>query len=300
MARKAEGENAKKVDREIVKKAVRQRYGEIAKKEGSCCGPGMPDASKARGAGSDASCGCGGAAPDISKLVGYSDEELAALPEGADLGLGCGNPVALASLKNGETVLDLGSGAGIDCFIAARKVGPKGKVIGVDMTHEMLEKARKNAEKGGYKNVEFRLGEIEHLPVADSSVDAAISNCVINLSPEKEQVFREVFRVLRPGGRMMVSDIVLLRELPPNVAGSIAAYVGCIAGAETKQRYLAAIRKAGFRDVRIEGESSYPLDIADPTVAGVASQLGMTAAEAKKIAASILSVKVLARKPLKK
>jgi arsenite methyltransferase len=273
-------------DKENVKKAVRQRYGEIAKKDSSCCGQAAEE-----------SCGCGGAAPDISKLVGYSDAELAALPEGADLGLGCGNPVALASLKKGETVLDLGSGAGIDCFLAARKVGPKGKVIGVDMTHEMLEKARKNAEKGGYKNVEFRLGEIEHLPVADGSVDAAISNCVINLSPEKEQVFREVFRVLRPGGRMMVSDIVLLKKLPPKVASSIAAYVGCIAGAETKENYLGAIRNAGFRDVKVEGESSYPLDIADPTVASVVGQLGMTAAEAKKIAASILSVKVFAIKP---
>jgi SAM-dependent methyltransferase len=284
-------------DKEKVKKAVRQRYGEIARKESSCCGGGTTDAARGKGAASGATCGCGAAAPDISKLIGYSDEELDALPEGADLGLGCGNPVALASLKKGETVLDLGSGAGIDCFLAAKKVGPKGNVIGVDMTHEMLEKAKKNASKGGYKNVEFRLGEIEHLPVADSSVDAVISNCVINLSPEKQNVFDEVFRVLKPGGRMMVSDIVLLNKLPEKVGSSIAAYVGCIAGAETKQKYLGAIRKAGFKDVRIEGESSYPLDIADPTVAGMVEQLGLTAAEAKKIAGSILSVKVLAVKP---
>jgi len=285
------------LDKGNVKKAVRQRYGEIAKKECPCCGPGMPDASKARGAGSDPSCGCGGAAPDISKLIGYSDEELGALPAGADLGLGCGNPVALASLKNGETVLDLGSGAGIDCFLAARKVGPKGKVIGVDMTAEMLEKAKKNAHKGGYKNVEFRLGEIEHLPVADNSVDAAISNCVINLSPEKDQVFREVFRALRPGGRMMVSDIVILKKLPPKVADSLEAYVGCIAGAEMKERYLAAIRGAGFKNVEVAGESSYPLDLADPTIAGMVKQLGLTAAEAKVVAASIVSIKVMALKP---
>jgi arsenite methyltransferase len=276
----------KKMDGENVKKAVRQRYGDIAKKDGSCCGQAA-----------ETSCGCGGAAPDISKLVGYSDDELAALPEGADLGLGCGNPVAMASLKKGETVLDLGSGAGIDCFLAARKVGPKGKVIGVDMTAEMLDKAKKNAEKGGYKNVEFRLGEIEHLPVADSSVDAVISNCVINLSPEKQKVFDEVFRVLRPGGRMMVSDIVVLKKLPEKVASSIEAYVGCIAGAETKAKYLGAIRNAGFRDVLVEGESSYPLDIADPAVAGMAGRLGLTAAEAKRIARSILSVKVHAIKP---
>jgi SAM-dependent methyltransferase len=273
-------------DKEKVKKAVRQRYGEIAKKDSSCCGQAAEEP-----------CGCGGAAPDISKLVGYSDAELAALPEGANLGLGCGNPVALASLKKGETVLDLGSGAGIDCFLAARKIGPKGNVIGVDMTAEMLEKARTNASKGGYRNVEFRLGEIEHLPVADSSVDAVISNCVINLSPEKEQVFREVFRVLKPGGRMMVSDIVLLKKLPPNVANSIAAYVGCIAGAETKENYLGAIRNAGFKDVKVEGESSYPLDIADPTVAGIVLELGISAGEAKKVAAGIVSVKVHAIKP---
>jgi SAM-dependent methyltransferase len=284
--KKSDGENVLDLDGENVKKAVRRRYGEIAKKEGSCCGPAAGH-----------SCGCGAAPPDISKLIGYSAEELGALPGGADLGLGCGNPVALASLKNGETVLDLGSGAGIDCFLAARKVGPKGKVIGVDMTAEMLEKAKKNAASGGYRNVEFRLGEIEHLPVADGSVDAVISNCVINLSPEKEQVFREVFRALRPGGRMMVSDIVLLKKLPPNVANSIDAYIGCIAGAETKPRYLAAIARAGFKDVRVEGESSYPLDLADPQIAGMVKQLGLSAGQAKDVAGSIVSVKVRALKP---
>jgi SAM-dependent methyltransferase len=275
-------------DKEDVKKAVRKRYGQIAKAQGSCCAPQAPQAS----------CGCGGGPQDVSKLIGYSDKELETLPKGADLGLGCGNPVALASLRKGETVLDLGSGAGIDCFLAARNVGPKGKVIGVDMTHEMLEKARHNAAKGGYRNVEFRLGEIEHLPVADKSVDAVISNCVINLSPEKQRVFEEVFRVLRPGGRMMVSDIVLLQKLPDRVATSIAAYVGCIAGAETKDRYLGAIRKAGFKDVKVVGEGSYPLDIADPQVAGIVKELGISAAEAKKLASGILSVKVSALKPL--
>jgi len=275
-----------RLDKENVKKAVRQRYGEIARKESSCCGPTTEPA-----------CGCGAAPADISKLIGYSDEELGAVPEGADLGLGCGNPVALASLKKGETVIDLGSGAGIDCFLAARKVGPKGKVIGVDMTAEMLEKAKKNATKGGYRNVEFRMGEIEHLPVADGTADAVISNCVINLSPEKEQVFKEVFRVLRPGGRMMVSDIVLLKKLPENVANSIAAYVGCIAGAETRSRYLGAIRKAGFSKITIMGESSYPLDIADPAIAGAVKQLGMTPAQAKDVAAGIVSIKVQALKP---
>jgi SAM-dependent methyltransferase len=183
-----------------------------------------------------------------------------AVPEGANLGLGCGNPVALASLKKGETVLDLGSGAGFDCFLAAQKVGAKGKVIGVDMTPEMLDKARENARKGKYKNVEFRLGEIENLPVADSSVDVIISNCVINLSPDKARVFAEAFRVLKPGGRLMVSDIVLLQELPDAIKNSVQAYIGCLSGAVMKAEYLRLIKKAGFKDVSILDESCFPID----------------------------------------
>ena len=193
------------------------------------------------------------------KKIGYSDEEMQAVPSGSNLGLGCGNPIALASLKAGDTVLDLGSGAGFDCFLAS-KVGPTGRVIGVDMTEEMVARARDNAAKGGYQNVEFRLGEIEKLPVEDSSVDVIISNCVINLVPNKEKAFREAFRTLRPGGRLMVSDIVLLKKLPDFVKESIEAYVGCVAGAAMKETYLNAIRSAGFQDVTVVEESVFPLD----------------------------------------
>jgi arsenite methyltransferase len=268
-----------------VKKAVRERYGRIARTAAGCCG-----------ADKDITCGCGGASQDLSRLVGYSDEDLGSLPEGADLGLGCGNPVALASLKKGETVLDLGSGAGIDCFLAAKKVGAKGRVIGVDMTADMLEKARANARKAKLRNVEFRLGEIENLPVADCSVDAVISNCVINLCPDKKRVFKEVFRVLRPGGRMMVSDIVLKAPLPDAVRGSVEAYVSCIAGAALKKQYLAAIRAAGFRDVKVTGETVYPLDVGDGTIRSVVEQLPLGVDELRKIASTIVSVKVEARK----
>jgi len=231
-----------------IKKAVREGYAKIASQGNSCCGQ------------SSSCCGSAAVAQDISKKIGYAEEEMKAVPEGANLGLGCGNPVALASLKKGETVLDLGSGAGFDCFLAAQKVGAKGKVIGVDMTPEMLDKARENARKGKYKNVEFRLGEIENLPVADSSVDVIISNCVINLSPDKARVFAEAFRVLKPGGRLMVSDIVLLQELPDAIKNSVQAYIGCLSGAVMKAEYLRLIKKAGFKDVSILDESCFPID----------------------------------------
>ncbi len=271
-----------------IKKAVRERYAGRATQQSSCCPP--PEAS---------CCGAPSAVDQIGKGIGYSDEELGAVPEGANLGLGCGNPTALASLKEGETVLDLGSGAGFDCFLAANKVGKSGKVIGVDMTPEMLDKARRNAGEGGYSNVEFRLGEIENIPAADGSIDVIISNCVINLSPDKPAVFGEAFRVLKPGGRMMVSDIVLLSELPEFVRDSVEAYVGCVGGAMLKDEYIGAIKGAGFEDIEIAGETSFPAEAAtsDPTVKALVEESGLSAEDLSGLAESIVSIKVKAAKP---
>jgi len=273
--------------KEEIGKAVRERYGNIAKQGSSCCGPVK------------SCCGSTDLVQDISKNIGYSREELNAVPEGANLGLGCGNPVALASLKAGEVVLDLGSGAGFDCFLAANQVGKKGKVIGVDMTAEMLERARENARKGNFGNVEFRLGEIENLPVGDNQVDIIISNCVINLSPNKERVFKEAFRVLRPGGRLMVSDIVLLKELPKEIKNSVAAYISCIAGATPKKEYLRKIQAAGFKETKVQGEAAFPTEflVNDPTVREVAKNLKLSRKKAEDLASSVVSIKVSAIKP---
>ncbi len=265
-----------------IQKEVQKRYGQIAAGSGSC--------------GCSSSSGCCGASPSAEELsteVGYSIGELASIPEGANLGLGCGNPVAMASLQPGETVLDLGSGGGIDCFLAARRVGSAGRVIGVDMTPEMIHLARENGSKSGLQNVEFRLGEIENLPVQDGTVDAVISNCVINLSTDKERVFREIFRVLKAGGRMMVSDIVLDGELPAKVKDSVAAYTGCIGGALKRDDYLAAIAKAGFTQVEIVAEDRVPVDLwADfPEEAKTLSR-----EDIKTALGLIASVKVSARK----
>jgi len=236
-----------------IRKAVREGYGRIAAQGDLCCGS---DVQARSCCGPETSCGCGSSGDTFSKVMGYTDSELETIPDGANLGLGCGNPTALASLKEGEVVLDLGSGAGIDCFLAAKAVGQSGKVIGVDMTPAMLERARENAMKGDFSNVEFRLGEIEYIPVADNSIDVIISNCVINLSPDKKRVFSEAYRVLKQGGRMMLSDIVLLKELPDEIKNSIDAYIGCVAGADTKENYLATIESAGFTDIKIVGELS--------------------------------------------
>lgn len=225
-----------------VRQAVRDRYARVVTDSTSCCGP---------------SC-CGGAddADETSRAVGYSTGELAVLPDDANLGLGCGNPTAMASLLEGQTVLDLGSGGGIDCFLAARQVGPTGRVIGVDMTPEMIARARGNATKGGYTNVEFRLGEIEALPVADNTVDVIISNCVLNLSPEKGRVLAEARRVLKPGGRLVISDMVSDLEVPEALQGNLDAVAACLP--VTRAGYLEALRAAGFADARITGERPYP------------------------------------------
>lgn len=272
-----------------IKDAVKDRYGKVAKNASSCCQ-------------AKSLCGCGGSATqEIGKHIGYSESEMASVPENANLGLGCGNPVALASLKEGETVLDLGSGAGFDCFLAANKVGASGSVIGVDMTPEMIAKAKENAKKGGYKNVDFRLGEIESLPVDDNSIDIVISNCVINLSPDKEKVFKETYRVLKPGGRLMVSDIVWLSEVPDFIRESINAYVGCIGGAMLRDEYMGVIKKAGFGNAKIVSQAQYPVEALanDPVAAKVMESLKMPEEKIKELMRNVASIKVSAIKPVK-
>ena len=274
---------------ENIKKAVREGYAKVAGGSSCCCTPDT----------GSSCCGQVDLAKEISSNIGYSKEDLNKVPEGSNLGLGCGNPIAMASLAKGEVVLDLGSGAGFDCFLAAEKVGTEGRVIGVDMTPEMLEKAKENAQKGNFSNVEFRLGEIENLPVADGIIDIIISNCVINLAPDKDRVFSEAFRVLRPGGRIMVSDIVLTKELPDFIKNNMAAYVGCISGAIIKENYLNAIEKAGFRDVKIIDEVNFPLKyiVSDDTAAIVKNELSLSENQAKDLEDFILSIKVYASKP---
>ena len=270
-----------------IKNVVREKYGKIADTSGSCC----PSAS---------CCGEPGFIAEIGKKIGYAESDLSAVPEGANLGLGCGNPIALASLKEGETVLDLGSGAGFDCFLAADRVGNTGKVIGVDMTAEMIDRARENARKDKVENVEFRLGDIEHLPVEDGSVDVIISNCVINLAPDKGRVFSEAFRVLKPGGRLMVSDIVLTKPLPDFVKSSVAAYIGCVAGAALKEDYLGAMKQAGFENVTVQSEAPFPVDCVttDPMLAALAESLNLSMeALARQATETVVSARVSGIKP---
>lgn len=265
-----------------IKEVVKKAYGQVARQKKPCCGP------------VNSCCGASETAQEISLKIGYSDQETQAVPEGADMGLGCGNPIALASLREGEMVLDLGAGGGFDCFLAANKVGEGGRVIGVDMTPEMIKKAKENAKKGGYKNVEFRLGEIENLPVEDNSVDVIISNCVINLVPDKKKAFREAFRVLKTGGRIMISDIVLLKELPERIGESLELYVGCLSGAALKKDYLSAVKEAGFQDVKIIEETIFPVEslVDGPTAKAIIDDLRLSPDQIEDIARSVRSIKV--------
>ncbi len=268
-----------------IRETIRKAYSEIAKQGNSCCG---------------SSC-CGNSPSElVASNLGYNKEELTNLPDGANLGLSCGNPVAIASLKAGEVVLDLGAGGGFDVFISAQKVGPTGRVIGVDMTPDMVDKARHNAqtfkESSGLDNVEFRLGEIEHLPIADESIDVVISNCVINLSPDKTQVWREIARVLKPGGRVSISDLALLKPLPDAVRESVRALVGCIAGAVLVDETREMIRSAGLIIVDCKLQSEY-IDLittwSDPLYLEVTKHLPPEA----KLSNYVTSLDILARKP---
>lgn len=226
-----------------IRKAVREQYGKVAESGDTGCG-----SSTSSCCGSDSSA----TAKSASVELGYSHTDVNQVPDGANMGLGCGNPKAIASLKSGETVLDLGSGGGFDCFLAVREVGESGKVIGVDMTSEMVSKARANAEKAGYANVEFRLGEIESLPVADGVIDVIISNCVINLSPEKYNVFQEAYRVLKPGGRLAISDVVATAELPEKLQNDMALFTGCMSGTSPIIDLESMLTDAGFEDIAIK------------------------------------------------
>ena len=270
-------------DPETIKAEVRRRYESIAegettlssngKSEGGCCDTPAPSSPRGRCCSSD----------EQALTLGYSSEDLAAVPEGANLGLGCGNPVALASLKPGQVVLDLGSGAGFDAFLAARAVGPDGKVIGVDMTAAMVTRARANATKGGYSHVEFRLGEIEALPVADQAVDLVISNCVINLCPDKRLVYKEAFRALKRGGHLAVSDVVAREELSEEVKRDLALHSGCLAGATLYSELQCILEEAGFRDISIK-----PKGNTDQVISSWESKRGF---ESKVFAAEVTATK---------
>ena len=264
---------------EQVREVVHQRYAEIARDGGvspaGCCGP-QP--------------------AEVARRIGYSAEEAAAVPEGANLGLGCGAPLAAAALREGETVLDLGSGAGFDAFLAARAVGPRGRVIGVDMTDEMLAKARANAQQADAGNVEFRKGYIEALPVDDASVDVVISNCVINLAPHKEAVYREVARVLRPGGRMVISDIVLNEPLPEVIAADVAALTGCVAGAALRDRYLATIEAAGLSGVEVLSDKGFGAMALTMVPESMLRQAQAAGIDVRHVADTVRSLTIRARK----
>jgi len=272
-----------------VKKSVVDSYGKLAKAAGgnflsklfSCCNPAN-------------------LANEIGEKIGYSKTELQSVPEGANLGVGCGNPSALAKIEQGQTVVDLGSGAGFDAFLAAPLVAGKGKIIGIDLSDDMLALARKNVKKGGYENVDFIKGDIEDLPLESDIADHIISNCVINLSLNKGAVYQEAYRVLKPGGRLSISDIVLEKELPDFVKNSLAGHIACVAGAEKLEDYLQYVKDAGFKDIKIETKTTFPLELilSDPIVKQFAKQMNfdLNSKEAKDIASRVTSISLSAKK----
>lgn len=278
------------MDTNAVKQSVVEGYGKLAKSANggifsklfACCAP-FENADK------------------VGEVIGYSKAELSSVPENANLGVGCGNPAALANIKAGETVVDLGSGAGFDAFIISPLVGDTGSVIGVDLSDEMLALARKNVRKGHYNNVEFIKGDIEQLPLPDAIADHVVSNCVINLSLQKEDVYREAFRVLKNGGRLSISDIVLEQELPDFMQNAMAAHIACVAGAEKLEDYLAYVRNAGFTEIKIESKTEFPLELmlADPQVQQIAGEMNfdLDSLEAKDIASRVKSISLTAKKP---
>lgn len=270
------------MENDKIKENVKSGYGKIAKSS-EFINPYSPNTD---------CCSPNAIINSVSKKSGYSQEEITSVPSGSNLGLGCGNPIALASIKKGETILDLGSGAGFDCFLAAKATGETGKIIGIDITPEMVEKAKLNAQKGNYKNVDFINGDIENLPIADNSIDLVISNCVINLSNRKEQVFKEIYRVLKPGGRMMISDIVQLKELPKNITESVEGHIACLAGSIQKDVYIDIIKKTGFLYINIDKESTFPIELllSDPIAASLININNLTRDQVENISNSIASV----------
>lgn len=273
--------NIRSLDDDGIREVVRDRYAQVARDGSMTQTPGC----------------CGPAPADIAEKIGYSADDTAGAPEGANLGVGCGAPLAIAALVEGETVLDLGSGAGFDAFLAAREVGASGKVLGVDMTDEMLDKARENAAKNGIDNVEFRKGYLEDLPVADESVDVVISNCVINLVPDKATAYRQIARVLRSGGRMIISDVVLDSPLPDIVAADVAALTGCVAGADARPEYLRKIADAGLVDIEIINDKSFgavALTMIPPELLDKARAADI---DIDAVAESVRSLTIRARKP---
>jgi arsenite methyltransferase len=267
-----------------IKQAVREGYARLAKQVNEYSSSGS---------------NCFGVPDEICKMLGYTEEEIQAAPPGSNLGLGCGNPVAMASLKEGEIVLDMGSGAGFDCFIASMRVGLSGKVIGVDMTTEMVDRARANARKAGFANIDFRQGELENMPVADNYVDVVISNCVINLVPNKKLTFKEAYRVLRPGGRLAFTDLILLKDLPEFVKTSTGAYIGCLAGAIFKEEYIDLMRSAGFEELTVVSDCTFPIEILVSDCGGqaIVDIPELSSWQLRQIKSSISSIKVSAIKP---